>query len=137
MGEITENPKELLNRIKELEAENKKLKTELRRLKSKDDTFYTLKKDTAAFVDLGDIKEELPTSIPDHKKWKASEYPKEWPPEKKVEEYLKTYWNNYPVTQSYFSNVKGGQAFYKYLQRNEMLHMVPTSFQLKLKKAIG
>lgn len=131
------NPEKLLERIEALEAENRRLKAEIRQLKSKDDTYYTLKRDTDGFVDLGEGTEKLPTAIPDHKKWKASDYPKDWPPEKKVEDYLKSYWRNYPVTQSYFGNVKGGQAFYKYLQRNELLHLVPTSFQLKLKKAIG
>jgi len=68
----------LKKRIKELEAENKKLKAEIKRLKKGKEGFYTIKDQFVCSLDLGKITEKLPTSIPDHKKWKASDYPKEW-----------------------------------------------------------
>ncbi len=126
----------LKKRIKELEAENKKLKSEIKKLKSDKNVFYTLKDQLSDSVDLGIITKPLPPFIPDHKKWKATDYPKEWEPKKKAEEYLLAFWKNYPVTQSYFSNIKGGQSFYKYLKRNNLFKLLPNSFQLQLKKKI-
>ena len=128
--------KELLKKIAALEAENKKLKSEIKRLKKGKQGFYTLKGRFSTSLDLGDLNQKLPPFIPEHKKWKATDYPAEWEPEQKAREYLLTFWKNYPVSQSYFSNVRGGQSFYKYLKRNELFDLLPDSFQLELKKRL-
>lgn len=134
---ITSDTEKLLKkRIEELEAENQKLKNEICQLKSANNIFYTLRNQLASSVDLGEPTEKLPTVIPEHKKWKADEYPEEWHAKEKVAEYLSVFWKNYPVSRSYFINVKGGQAFYKYLKRNNLLDMLPDSFQLKLKTSL-
>ncbi len=126
----------LKQRVKELEEENKRLKAGIEELRHGDKTVYSLRSQLSNSVDLGGITEKLPPIIPDHKKWKADDYPKEWEPEKKATDYLLTFWENYPVTQNYFNNVRGGQTFYKYLKRNNILKLLPNSFQLQLKKNI-
>ena len=88
----------LMERIKALEAENRKLKSEIRQLKSGNNMFYTLKDQLSGPVDLGETTKKLPSIIPDHKKWKADDYPKEWSAKEKVTEYLLDFWKNYPVT---------------------------------------
>lgn len=124
-------------RIASLEAENKRLKDRIEKLKSGKEGFYTLKSGLSSLVDLGEITEKLPPEIPEHKKWKASDYPKDWPPKQKAAHYLETFWKNYPVSRSYFSNVKGGQSFYKYISRNNLFELLPDSFQLEFKKRMG
>jgi hypothetical protein len=129
--------KELKDRIRELEAENKKLKLELKKLKTGKEGFYTLNAQFDNSVDLGEFTNKLPSFIPDHKKWSANDYPNDWSPEKKASEYLVTFWKNYPVSQSFFSNVRGGQSFYKYLKRNDLFRLVPDSFQVELKRRLN
>jgi hypothetical protein len=129
--------KELIDRIKELEAENRKLKLEIKKLKTNKEGYYTLKNQFDSSVDLGEFTNSLPPLIPDHKKWSANDYPNDWSPEQKAHDYLMTFWKNYPVSQSFFSNVRGGQSFYKYLKRNDLFKLLPDSFQLELKKRLN
>jgi len=129
--------KTLRARIKELENENRKLKLEIKRLKNHEKGYYTLEEHFGSSVDLGAYTNKPPSSIPDHKKWSANDYPEDWSPEKKASEYLLSFWKNYPVSQSFFSNVRGGQAFYKYLKRNNLSDLLLNSFQLELKKRIA
>ena len=131
------NEKELIDRIKTLEAENRRLKLEIKKLKTGREGYYTLKSQSDGSVDLGDFTQKLPIFIPEHKKWRAGDYPKDWSPEQKALDYLTTFWKNYPVSQSFFSNVRGGQSFYKYLKRNDLFRLVPNSFQLELKKRLN
>ena len=92
-NKVLSDTEELLRkRIRELEAENRKLKADIRQLKSGDNIFYTLKNQLSASVDLGEINKELPPAIPEHKKWRASDYPKEWEPKEKACKYLADFW---------------------------------------------
>ncbi len=129
--------KEMAARIRELEAENRRLRLELNKLKRKKEGYYTLADQFDSSVNLGEFTKTLPSVIPEHKKWSASDYPVDWEPEQKAYDYLVTFWENYPVSQSYFSNVRGGQSFYKYLKRNDLFKLIPDSFQLELKKRLG
>jgi hypothetical protein len=136
MAEI-KTEKELKDRIKELEAENRRLKLEIKRLKSKKEGYYTLKHQFDSSVDLGEFTNSLPSLIPDHKKWSANDYPGDWSPEQKARDYLMTFWKNHPISQSFFSNVRGGQSFYKYIKRHDLFSLIPDSFQLELKKRLN
>ena len=127
---------DLRRRIGKLEAENKRLRSEISRLKSEKEGFYTLGDQFACSLDLGEFTRKLPPFIPEHQRWAASDYPKEWSPREKASEYLVAFWGNHPVSQSYFSNVRGGQSFYKYLKRNGLLDLLPNSFQLELKRRL-
>jgi hypothetical protein len=129
--------KELLDRIKALEAENTRLKLEIKKLKTNKEGYYTLKNQFDSSIDLGEFTYSLPPFIPDHKKWSANDYPNEWSPEQKANDYLMSFWKNYPVSQSFFSNVRGGQSFYKYLKRHNLFKLLPNSFQLELKKRLN
>lgn len=74
---MKKNPteKELKERIKALEVENRRLKNEIKKLRSNKQGYYTLKNQFDSSVDLGEFTHSLPPFIPEHKKWSANDYP--------------------------------------------------------------
>lgn len=79
-------------------------------------------------IDVGFPRDELPIPIPPDKKWDARAF-KSLPLEEKVAKYLKNNFANMPITQSYFSQY--GSGLYKYLQRHQKLHLIPSLAQLQ------
>ena len=97
------------------------------------ETFPFLEK----ILDLGKASKPLPRQIPPGKRWKAKDKKYEdLSPLERAIQYLRDNWMNYPVTQSYFSHQREGQAFYKYLRDHQILFILPTSFELQIKNLL-
>lgn len=82
-------------------------------------------------VVLGEPIKKLPAKIPESKKWSAFDY--KGTPEEKVTQYLQKHWMNYPVHYSYLKNSKVCGGFCSYLERRNLLSLVPTATELKMK----
>lgn len=123
---VQEENKQLKQTIEELRAESK---FEVKRVISDAEGYEFLK----TMIDLGQITEELPLEIPIEQKWDARDFPKEMKPEEKAKQYLERQWKHFPVTRGFFNNTKGGKAFIRYLERNHISELLPTSAQIKQK----
>lgn len=85
-------------------------------------------------VDLDELIQKAPPKIPMAKKWQAKNY--EGTPEEKVTLYLQKHWTNYQIYYSYFKNDKLGGGFCTYLERNKLLHLIPSKKQLLIKLSL-